>query len=104
MKKLKMKYAYKYSHSRTFGRPFSCEKEEDYLKSYNLIDDNDKIVFGLWIEFHHSSSGWQKYRIRYYDIYDKYFEGIGPFKEFYCSRKEALEVATQVYINGQLKS
>ena len=59
MEKLKMEYAYKYSYSSTFGRPFSCEKEEDYLKSYRLIDNDGKIVFGLWIEFHHSSNGWQ---------------------------------------------
>ena len=104
MEKLKMEYAYKYSYSSTFGRPFSCEKEEDYLKSYRLIDNNGNIVFGLWIEFHHSSNGWQKYRIRFYDIYDKYFEESDSFKrsetfkEFYTSKKEALEVATKIYM------
>ena len=54
-----MRYDYKHSYSSEFGRTFSCEKEEDYLKSYSLIDNNGKFVFGLWIEFHHSSNGWQ---------------------------------------------
>ena len=104
MEKLKCLYDYKHSYSCEFGRPFSCEKEEDYLKSYRLIDNNGKIVFGLWIEFHHSSNGWQKYRIRYYDMYDKYFEESDSskrsetFKEFYTSKKEALEVATNIYM------
>ena len=98
MKKLKMEYDYKFSYSRSSGRPFSCEKEEDYLKSYRLIDDGGKIVFGLWIEFHHSSDGWQKYRIRFYDRYDKYFDESETFKEFYTSKKEALEVATKIYM------
>ena len=104
MEKLKMEYAYKHSYSSEFGRTFSCEKEEDYLKSYSLIDNNGKIVFGLWIEFHHSSNGWQKYRIRFYDIYDKYFEESDSskrsetFKEFYTSKRETLEVATKIYM------
>ena len=104
MEKLKMRYDYKHSYSSEFGRTFSCEKEEDYLKSYSLIDNNGKFVFGLWIEFHHSSNGWQKYRIRYYDMYDKYFEESDSskrsetFKEFYTSKKEALEVATKIYM------
>ena len=104
MEKLKMRYDYKHSYSSEFGRTFSCEKEEDYLKSYSLIDNNGKFVFGLWIEFHHSSNGWQKYRIRYYEMYDKYFaesdssKRCENFKEFYTSKKEALEVATKIYM------
>ena len=101
MKNLKMEYDYKHSYSSCFGRPFSCEKEEDYLKSYKLIDNDGNIVFGLWIEFCHSSDGWQEYRIRYYEIYDKYFEESNQenetFKEFYKSKEEALKAATRIY-------
>nr|DAP06999.1 MAG TPA: hypothetical protein [Caudoviricetes sp.] len=103
MKNLKMEYSYKHSYSKEFGRPFSCEKEEDYLKSYNLIDDDNKIVFGLWIEFYHSANGWKEYyHIRYYDIYDKYFDNTdskdsNTFKEFYASKEEALKAATKIY-------
>lgn len=98
-----MEYSYKHSYSKEFDRPFSCEKEEDYLKSYRLIDNNNETVFGLWIEFYHSSNGWKEYyHIRYYDIYDKYFNNAdskdsNTFKEFYASKEEALEVATKVY-------
>ena len=86
MEKLKCLYDYKHSYSCEFGRPFSCEKEEDYLKSYRLIDNNGKIVFGLWIEFHHSSNGWQKYRICYYEIYDNTLKNPILLKDVRLSR------------------
>ena len=88
-------------HSLLFS---ACSHLSTFRCKGSTARKHGKFVFGLWIEFHHSSNGWQKYRIRYYDMYDKYFEESDSskrsetFKEFYTSKKEALEVATKIYM------
>ena len=104
MEKLKMQLSYRYGYVSSLWIQSSHKNEQDYREVYKLIDNEGKVIMGLWIELYHSSKK-QSYRICYYNfLYREYFKKFvllskdRNFTSFYTTKEEALEVATQVYL------